>query len=476
MPGAAYDVVVVGAGLTGLSTALLLARQGRRVAVLEARTVGAVTSGNTTGKVSLLQGSVLSGIRRHVGPEAVAAYVAANREGQAWLVERLGQGEVLQRRDAFTYAVTQQGQHRLAGETAACREAGLAVEEIAGGDAGLPFPVRAAIRLPDQAQMHPIRLLDGVVAELRRLGGVVVEGTRMTGLRSADPCRVRTSAGEVKAGHVVLATGTPVLDRGLHFAQLEALRSYALAYRVPGDLPAGMYLSVDRATRSLRTAPVDGQELLVVGGNGHGVGRQRAPRTLVAALDGWARESFAGAELTHRWSAQDYRSFDHMPIIGPMPGTGDRVLVATGFNKWGMAGGVAAALALSGRIVGVEPTWAPALGGRVPGPRRTLELARVNAVVGAQLASGWAAAEFRATAGQPPTERAGEVGRDGVTPMAVSTVGGTTRRVSAICTHLGGVLRWNDAECSWDCPLHGSRFAADGTVLEGPATRDLPRR
>lgn len=473
-----YDVVVVGAGITGLTTALLLARAGRSVAVLEGRQVGAVTTGNTTGKVSLLQGTSLHAVLLHAGAEAARDYVAANRAGQDWLVQRFGGTELLQQRDDHTYAVSAGGERQVTQALHAARELGLPVEEVAGGETGLPMPVRAAVRLPDQAQIHSVRVLHSLVSDLRAAGAVVVEGVRVTGVSVAAPYTVRTGSGEVRTGHVVLATGTPVLDRGLHFARLEPMRSYAVAFRVPGRLPTGMYISADSPTRSVRTVPVDGEELLLVGGNGHGVGRHGtgpgdSPSALVRGLQEWTAAHFPGAEPTHSWSAQDYRAPDSMPLVGPVTGTGGRVLVATGFNKWGLANGVAAALALAGRLTGDLPAWAPTLAGRGPGISPAVSIARLNAEVGAYMGTGWGLAELRSLPEQPPPEGQGVVGREGLRPTAVSTVDGVTRKVSAVCTHLHGVLRWNDAECSWDCPLHGSRFAADGSVLEGPATRTL---
>ncbi|MET1034964.1 MAG: FAD-dependent oxidoreductase [Arthrobacter sp.] len=483
---ARYDAVVVGAGLTGLATALLLSRSGLDVAVLEARSVGAVATGNTTAKLSLLQGTVLTGLRRHVGADVARAYVDGNREGQAWLLRYLEEHRVpTQRRDAFTYATSADGRAALERELEAVRDAGLAA--VLTEDVGLPFPTRGALVLRDQAQFDPAAVLAALAADLRSRGSVVVDGVRVLDVKTGAPSAVLTSHGTVHAEHVILATGAPILDRGLYFAKLEPSRSYAAAYRVPGapeSLPAGMYLSADAPGRSLRTAPDGGDELLLVGGNGHVVGRAGSTAALVADLDAWTRRHFPGAERTHRWSAQDYRSVNAVPFVGRLSRGGGRIHVATGYNKWGMTNGIAAALSLSADILGGHLPWARTLHHRARRPADVAEGLRLNAGVAGHLARGWLRAELgrkrqAAEPGATPDggipEGHGTVRRDGLRPVAVSRVDGATCAVSAVCTHLGGVLAWNDAERSWDCPLHGSRFAATGKLLEGPATADLKR-
>lgn len=471
--GLRYDVLVAGAGLTGLTTAVLLCRAGYRVGILEARTVGAVATGNTTAKISLLQGRTLSGIRRQHGGDAVAAYLAANLAGQAWLLDFLAARDVpYQVRTAISYSAGPGGLRVLEDELAAATAAGLPAAWC--DDPGLPFAVEGGIQLPGQAQFDPVAGLAALLDEFLLLGGALHTGVRLRSVAAGDPCRADTSAGDVSADRVVLATGAPVLDRGAHFARLRPQRSYALAFRVPGAIPSGMYLAVDSPTRSLRTVPVPDDELLLVGGNGHPVGRTESPRRQVDDLHRWASRHFPGAALTHSWSAQDYEPASGLPLVGTLPGSRERVHLATGYNKWGMTNGVAAGLRLAGEITGEPPEWADALDEVRPTTAGLARGLRFSAEVVAEIGTGY----WRGLRNLPesaPGEGEGVIGRLGIRPAARSTVGDSTRTVSAICTHLGGILTWNDAECSWDCPLHGSRFDPEGRVLEGPATTDLAR-
>ncbi|WP_431219418.1 FAD-dependent oxidoreductase [Leifsonia xyli] len=469
-----YDTIVVGAGLTGLATALMLSRSGMRVLVLEARTVGAVTTGNTTGKVSLLQGTTLSSIRRHSSEAVLCAYVDGNTAGQGWLLDFLEEQRVpFEIRDAVTYATTLDGLDKLDAELAAARMAGLdAVEERT---TELPFRVEGALTLAAQAQVHPLKVLAALASELRRLGGRIVEGERVTDVSASKPAVVTSTSGTSRADQVVIATGTPILDRGLYFAKVEPTRSYVTAYRVPDSIPQGMYLSADAPTRSLRTAAgADGDPLLLVGGNGHPAGRADSPAEKLADLSAWAERTFPGAERTHWWAAQDYRSANRVPFVGWLPRGRGRVYLATGYDKWGMTNAIASALSLTADLTGDTLEWARVLHHRVTRPVDIASGVAMNAAVGKAAVSKWAAAQTAPELDdEPVAEGTGTVGRRGRTPVAVSTVDGTTCALTAVCTHLGGVVRWNDAELSWDCPLHGSRFAPDGTVLEGPATQAL---
>jgi glycine/D-amino acid oxidase-like deaminating enzyme/nitrite reductase/ring-hydroxylating ferredoxin subunit len=465
-----YDDIVAGAGITGLVTALLLARSGRRVAVIEAREVGAVTTGNTTGKVSLLQGTRLSRILERQSERVAGAYVEANREGQAWLRRFCDDHQVAyQVRTAVTYAADQRSLEAARGEHEAALQLGLDVTWQA--DLGVPFPHAGGSLLDDQFQLDAMDVLDALVREIRRAGGVVVEGRRVVGAPLTGPTAVDLSDGSrVRAENVVLATGVPILDRGLYFAKVEPQRSYALAFRHPSP-PELMLLSAGVPTRSVRDAPSSDGPLLLIGGDGHTVGRTRSAHAHLESLRDWTHEWFPGVVETHAWSAQDYSSHDGLPAIGALPRGRGHVYVATGFGKWGLTNGVAAALSLTKQIHGHRASWQGPISRRITRPSGVLEIARLNAGVAAHLLTDLTRAELREL--HDPAEGEGVVGRRGFLPVGRSRLDGRVCDVVALCTHLGGTLTWNDAERSWDCPLHGSRFSADGQVLEGPATHAL---
>jgi nitrite reductase/ring-hydroxylating ferredoxin subunit len=235
-------------------------------------------------------------------------------------------------------------------------------------------------------------------------------------------------------------------------------------------------MSVDSPKRSVRTTPSADGDLLIIGGNGHPVGRHPSPKAEVEDLEQWTQQYWPGAVRTHVWSAQDYETPHKVPFVGWMPRGRGRIYLATGYDKWGMTNSVQCALTLASDILGGHIPWATTLHRRITMPQAFAWGIGYNAGVAVQYAKGYTRALLRGLPADPPDEGQGVVGRQGLVPTGVSTVNGVVCRVSAVCTHQHAVLSWNDLEHSWDCPAHGSRFDADGTLLEGPGTRNLRLR
>lgn len=471
-PGEEHEVLVVGAGIVGLTTALLLARAGRDVAVVDARRPGAGTTGGSTAKATLLQGTTAGKIRSQHGAETLRDYLTANASGQDLIRGICGDSGTVdvQVRDAWTYATSAAGARSVREEHAALAEAGLPVELRVPEE--LPFVTLDAVRLPDQVQINPAQYLAALLAELAALSVPVVWPYRVAKVASHDGLLRATSTQGLTthARWVVLATLLPFPLRTLLFATSTAQRSYSMACRIDGSMPHDMYLSADSPSHSLRTALAPtGEQVLLVGGHGHPVGKELPASSHMQGLAQWSRAHFAVREFTHRWSAQDWVTSDVLPQVGPAPVGPEGLLMAGGFGKWGITNGAAAAQVLAGHITDDVPTW-----GHIYRPRITSSrsgwgrLAATNMDVAANLAKGWLL---------DPRVRVPDTGvrRDLPVPAAVSTVDGVRRVCSAVCTHLGGIVRWDDTENSWDCPLHGSRFGPDGEVLTGPAVDPLRR-
>jgi len=473
-----FDVAVIGGGIAGVSAALMLKRDGARVAVLERGVVCGGATGFTTAKVSALQETKLSEIHQLHGAGGAAAYAAASLAAVA-RIEALVREERIdcgwERADAYTYAAGEEQVDAVTREAHVALAAGLDVQLTTA--VPLPYAVAQAVCLRDQGQLDPVRYVRGLAAAVDGDGSRVFESTAVSTVDEGSPCRVHTQEGAtVTAGDVIVATNYPLLDRGLFFARMEAARSYLVAARVRETATDGMLITAGQPSRSLRAYRDDEDTWLLVGGEGHVTGSDEAAPARFDALERFAREHFDVLDIPYRWSTQDGMPTDKLPYIGPYTLASSHLFVAAGFQKWGMTSATIAARLLADRIAGRANPYA-----KVFDPNRATVRA-APAVAKAQL---WVARRFVGDRVSPAQARsAAEVpaGEARVVRSGLGKVGvfrdddGVAHGVSLRCTHLGCLLHFNAAERSWDCPCHGSRFGVDGSVLAGPATEALERR
>jgi glycine/D-amino acid oxidase-like deaminating enzyme/nitrite reductase/ring-hydroxylating ferredoxin subunit len=473
------DVAVVGAGIVGLTAARQLKRAGKTVAVLEMDRVGRGVTGYTTAKVTAGHSLIYQQLEKKHGEEVARSYASANSDAleqmSRWIVED-GIDCDFERRPNLVYSETPAEKDSIEQELEAARRAGL--EVTLATDTDLPYDVAAAVRLENQAQFHPRKYLLHFAEEIIGDGSLIFENSRVIDVSEGDRCEVKTESGRVLARQVILATHYPFWDRGLLFPRVHPKRSYAIAGPVDGSsVLEGMYISVDQPTRTIRTIPDGDRTLLMVGGNGHATGQKYDTENEYKDLERWMADRFGITEVTHRWSTHDGVAVDLLPYVGTARRGTDRIYTATGFGKWGITNGTAAAIVISDAIL--ERT--NELRSLFDPHRFTLKASAAKlATENANVARHWFGDRIKHPQGGSFDDL--KPGEAAVKHVGLGQVAGyrdekgKLHAVSATCTHLGCIVAWNGAEKSWDCPCHGSRFDTEGRVLHGPAIRDLEQK
>ncbi|GAA5035509.1 FAD-dependent oxidoreductase [Actinopolymorpha pittospori] len=472
------DLVVVGGGLVGLTTALLAQREGLRTIVLEAGRVASGTTGYTTGKATTQHTLIYAELTRRHGEKAAAQYAEANVAGIDLLARVAEEASIdcaLTRAPSYAYTLDPRRRGELEEEAAAARQLGLAAAVSDTTD--LPFDVEAAVRFDDQFHLDPVRYLDGLASELTRIGGNIHENTRVTSVeeRRDHVVTATTGSGTVRADQAVVATLLPINLIGGYFARTRPSRSYGIAARLRTPAPTSMTISVDTPTRSTRPWLAPGPGGIIVVGNSHETGAVEDTIPLYQDLEDWTRATFDVESVDHRWSAQDFLTTDKIPYVGAAPGH-HHVLVATGFQKWGLSNGAAAAIMLTDIMAGRPNEWLEVFKAtRIGDAKSVASVVKDNLEVGKEFVSGHLGKLRRHVADELEPGQGGIVELDGDTVGAYRDEQGELHAVRPTCSHLGCPLHWNSAERSWDCNCHGSRFDVDGNILNSPATRPISR-
>lgn len=473
------DVAVIGAGITGLTAGYLLARSGRSVAVLDAGRIASGVSGHTTAKVSAQHALIYDELRR-VSPQTAASYGAAQVAALEWISSEstaIGVDCEFSRRDSFVYSTKERQRTKLRQEAEAAQEAGLPASYVE--DAELPVAAAGAVRFTNQAQFHPRKWLLALADEIESLGSQVHEGTRAVSLSERSVPVVHTDHGDVRARDVVVATHYPVFDRGGFFARLEPTRELAVSGLVPAEA-APRSMSLDADTKySVRTTPDGGpsQTRLIVLGEAYRTGQRVDVQARYEQLAEWSNQILGMREVTHRWSAHDLSTPDKLPYVGRYHPAARHLWVATGFAAWGMTNGTAAGHLLHDLILGAaDPAQRELFDPNRVNVRSVSTLVHANTVVAAHFGGDRLRAALNRSTIEKLQPDEATVTRVGTALVAAyCDPAGELHAVSARCTHLGCAVNFNNAEKSWDCPCHASRFALDGSVLHGPAVKPLER-
>lgn len=475
------DVAIIGAGITGITTAYVLLEAGLKVAIIDAGKILQSTTSFTTAKVSSQHGLIYDSLLSHFGMEATRLYYEANEDAIRFISDTVAKHGIdchFRREDAYLYADSDEQLKKLRQEWDAYRRLDLPGEWI--DELPLPIHAKGAIVLRNQAQFHPLLYLDALTNYIVEKGGRFYEHTTLEDyaeeqnngdiiLKTADGYRITCQ-------HAVSASHFPFFDGGgLYFTRLHAERSYVIAIQPQRSYPGGMYINCGEPKRSLRSATLDGAEVILVGGESHKTGKNDCTIERYEQLEQFARDTFGIEQIPYRWSTQDLITIDQVPYIGSVTSSHPHIYVATGFGKWGMTSATISALLIADLITGKENRYT-----KLFSPSRfKLNPGLKNLVVqNAEVAKEWIGGKIEAVHLKVEdllADQGAIVKYQGKRAGAYKDSQGLVHLVDTTCRHMGCEVNWNQAERTWDCPCHGARYSYQGTVIEGPATEDLIR-
>ncbi|QGG53392.1 FAD-dependent oxidoreductase [Lysinibacillus pakistanensis] len=432
------DVCIIGGGLTGLYTAYTLAKSGVDVVLLEANThLGHGTTGHSTGKLTAQHSLVYSELIEKLSVEEARLYYQLNQLAIEKAMQLLPKNSV-QQVDSLLYCQTKTGYAQILKEWNAYKV--LNIKAKITSETELPFPITKALSMSQQAQINPVEVCNFLAKEALSMGAKLYTNTRVQQLNISQNNLHTENNMSVQYNKLILCSHYPIeAFKGLHLFKLSNSRSYMVASKI-NETMQGQYLCVDFPSRSIRTTTINNEHYLVLGGANHIAGEKANTEPYYEAIEGEMRAHFE-QEPIYRWSAQDIETPDMIPYVGRISKSQPNVLIATGYRKWGISNSFVAGDILSSLITGSRsedgaiPLYSPA---RTKFGAQFMQMLKVGGFVAKEFISGYL--------------------RHANTPT---------------CTHLGCKTKWNEADETWDCPCHGSRFNAKGEVLEGPAVQPL---
>ena len=468
------DIAIIGGGIVGITTARMLKDHNVTVAVIEARKIGRQVTGKSTAKVTSQHSVIYQTLEQKFGEDRARIYAEAQQAGIGKIRSLASQYGIdcdLEEKPAYVYTRDKEKTGTIEKEVEIAQRLGLPARLVR--ETGLPFEVRSAMRFDNQAQFHPTKYVAGLALTIPGDGSHVFEHSRAM---DWEPTRVVTRRGTVTARHVVMATHLPLGQIGGYYTEAHPYAEPVLAAKIGSALP-GMYISLEDPSHSIRThTGQNGEVYAVSGGASFKPGHIEQERESRAEMERWLTENFDVGPIEYRWINEDYSSIDNAPFVGWSSSTGERYLVATGFKAWGISNGTAAGMILADLATGQTNRWLELFDAtRVKPIAGGAKFVQENLGVAKDLVGGYLASKAKSFDELQPGEGA-ILQINGENVAGFKDEQGMVHAVSAVCSHMGCLVGWNETDRTWDCPCHGSRFELDGEVIHGPATKPLGSR
>jgi glycine/D-amino acid oxidase-like deaminating enzyme/nitrite reductase/ring-hydroxylating ferredoxin subunit len=475
-------VCIVGAGIAGMTAAYLLAREGRSVTILDKRRIGSGETAYTSAHLSNVIDAGYREIERLHGAKGARSVAQSHTAAIAQIESIISEENIdcdFERLDGYLFSADTDSHKKLQEEWQAAKRAGLQVRKLKQSPFDLEFG--PCLRFARQAQFHPLKYLAGLARAIKRLDGRLFGGTEVKEIKAGKTIKIHTKGRAiVSAGAVVVATNTPINDLGKIYTKQEAYRTYVIGALVPaGSMPKALYWDMEDPFHYVRLQRMRAngktQDLLIIGGEDHKTGQAEGIEGRFARLAIWGREHFPGIkEIAFRWSGQVMESMDGLAFIGRNPKDDPNVYIVTGDSGAGLTHGTIGGIVLRDLIVGRDNPWAALYDSARKTPRASDTFPRNSPKAGGEYARWLTPGQVKTL--QEIKPGMGAVIRRGSSIIAVSRDDtGKLHQCSAVCTHLSCIVSWNSTERTWDCPCHGSRFASDGNLLNGPALESLSK-
>ncbi len=471
------DVLIIGGGMTGITAASILKEAGVKLVMLEARKILQGTTGNTTAKVTSQHHLIYHYLISKFGVEKAHQYAEANQSAIEFIAKRVTDLNIhcdFERKSAYVYTESDSFIKNIENETDSALKLGIPAEFVT--ESTLPFQIKCAVKFNNQAQFHPLKYLLKLLENIEGDDCHIYENTQALSIEGSSPYTVITDRGKVEANKVIVATHYPIFDKpGLYFARLYQSRSYIIGAKVTNTLPDGMFISADGPTHSFRTQPTDNGQMLLVAGEDHKTGQGDNTILHYERLKQYAERIYNIESIDYHWSAQDCMPVDSVPFIGKLSPNSENLYVATGFKKWGMTNSTVSAMLLSDLILERPNPWLDVFNpNRFNIAASAEEITSQNLNTAGKLVGGI----LNIPSDELETVFMGEgkiIKLNNKKLAIYRDHDNHLHAVSPYCTHLGCEIKWNDAEKTWDCPCHGSRYSIDGDVIEGPTVKNLER-
>lgn len=470
------DVCIIGAGIFGLTCGYYLSKLGLKVTIVDKSDIASKTTGHTTAKITSQHGLFYTYLVDTYGEQFAKDYLFANEEAIENIKNIIDVEDIncdFEHQSNFVYTTDIAEISKLKKEVDCVNSIGFPANFVT--KCGLPFEIAGAVQFKNQAQFNPIKYVNGLCDCIVKNGGQIYTNSTVFDVKKdGDLFSVFCVGGTIKSKYVVLASHYPFINfPGMYFFKMYQSSSYVIGVDTKKTLFNGMYISSSNPIYSFRTAFYKGKKILLLGGSGHKTGTPVTNEDSYFALESYARQLYPSCDILFRWSTRDCITLDKIPYIGLFSNTLDNLFVGTGFNKWGMSSSNVAANIVCDMILGKSNRFSYVFDStRVKPVKNRTEVKNmisesINSLALKKLK------DSNVSFDSIPFNSGGVIEVNNQKVGVYKDSSGNVFAVKPICTHLGCLLSWNDADKTWDCPCHGSRFDFMGKNLYDPAFKNL---